>query len=840
MASWPHALSTADVFSLITPPKRQSFFGSYDTFLDRLAASLTADDLSAAFEWLERQSDLSHHRLTQLANAVITGAIANIELPDIRDRLVEYAARRGAAHLPLLADDPITQRAGTPTDAHRQELLLALAQRIRDEHALASVVDSYGTRGQSLLHQEDLPWLVEAYASAEVATRPQLALFIRWIVRFDLSEHRDVVLNLREEHPLYTDLIAEWVTPIELGSEKAQKLREQWSMFHGRRNHDDDSESDDSDAEIETAIRRQLDAFDNGETDGYWQAARLVTVRPGTRRYMEEFQPDLTAHARWEMLKEPIRHDFLRLAPSYLEKGSCEPERWLGKDIRYFPAEAGYRALLLLLKLAPHALDELTTQTWRKWAPIIIGWSVTANGARWEDKRGLLERALPHAQDVLVESVMTLLRARKDAEMRPFLHDECDIVWSDDLEQGIIKLLEEGTSSQVQDELIHTLIRNNPTTSQAVCEEWLSAKSRATTRDRARSVMAAMWQLDPEGSWSKIFGVLQEDPDFGKEFFLRSDVLRVREVPAMSPEAKADLYLWLFDHFPPSEDPVFDDAHMVGPRESVGQARDAILQNLVRLGTEAGVQAVRRIVDALPSEAWLKHSQTIAESELRRSQWVPVDPADLLRLASSRRGRLVRSESELLEAVHQALLQIQDRIQGDTPEAHLLWDTRSATPKSEDEVSDYLRNRLQDVVGGRGAVVNREVQVRRVRPTGIPERTDIRVDAMVSGSSGVIPMSVVGEVKGSWNDEVFTAMTEQLVQKYMSDIGTHHGFLLVVWFDQASWDPSDRRRQLSARVSKDEMENLLQAQSEELRSRGYEIDVVILDASYRRPESPDN
>lgn len=841
LTSWPHALSTDNVFRLITPPRRQSFFGSYDSFLDRFAKSLTRSDLTTGLDWLNAQADLSHHRMAHLANAVIISAIDNIEDSGIRDRLLEFATRRGAAHLPLLIDDPIGETTESPTDPKRRQLLLALAQRVEDEHSLFSLVDNHGIYGRALLREDDFSFLVQTYADAETSTRTQLRLLIQWAYRPDIAVHRDVVLSLSEAHALYEDLIGEWVQPIETNSDKAQRLRDQWNMFHGRRNREGHDDTDDRDADVNAAIRRHLDAFEEGTIDGYWQAVRLVTVRPGTRRYMEEFQPDLTTHARWEMLDESVRDDLIRLAPTYLEKGMCQPEKWLGQDLRLFPAEGGYRALLLLLKLAPDRLDELPPQTWREWAPIIIGWPVTANGARWEDKKALLERALRHAQDALVESLLTLLRARRDAEMRPFIHDECDIVWSDVLEQGIIKLLEEGTSPSVQDELIHTLVRNSPSRSQDLLREWLSAEARAVNGDRARSVLAAMWQLDPDAFWPEIFGVLQEDPEFGEEFLLKTDVFRLREVPPVSENAKADLYLWLFTHFPPSEDPVFDDAHMVGPRESVGQARDAIIQNLVRLGTEAGLQAIRRIVEALPQEAWLKHSQTVAEHELRRAQWIPVEPADLLRLASSRRGRLVRSENELLRVINEALARIQERLQGDTPESHLLWDTRSSTPKSEDEVSDYLRNRLQDELVGRGAVVNREVQVRRLRPSGIPERTDIRVDA-TSHPSDEVPsiMTVAGEVKGAWNDDLFTSMSEQLVQKYMSDIGTHHGFFLVAWFDPESWAQTDRRRQAASRFSREEIEQRLLTQVEELRNRGDEIDLVILDASYRRPEWHDD
>src|SRR6185437_4128366 len=118
------------------------------------------------------------------------------------------------------------------------------------------------------------------------------------------------------------------------------------------------------------------------------------------------------------------------------------------------------------------------------------------------------------------------------------------------------------------------------------------------------------------------------------------------------------------------------------------------------------------------------------------------------RLAFDRRVRLVRSPEELLHATVAALEAIQRRLQADTPEAQLLWDTRIRRPKTEEEASDYLRQRLNDLIGGRGATANREVQVRRVQPTGIPERTDLRIDAPAADPrTGEAPiLTIVGEV----------------------------------------------------------------------------------------------
>jgi hypothetical protein len=164
-------------------------------------------------------------------------------------------------------------------------------------------------------------------------------------------------------------------------------------------------------------------------------------------------------------------------------------------------------------------------------------------------------------------------------------------------------------------------------------------------------------------------------------------------------------------------------------------------------------------------------------------QWIPAGVAELIRLAHEQRSEIVNTETDLQRVVVEALADILDELTGANPQSHLLWDTRSRQPKTEDEISDHLRNRLQELTGGRRLVVNREVQLRRNKISGIPERTDIQVDAAMGGSGPRNVLSLPLEVKGAWNSGPLTAMQSQLVQQYMADLGVQHGCYVVLWPD---------------------------------------------------------
>ena len=169
------------------------------------------------------------------------------------------------------------------------------------------------------------------------------------------------------------------------------------------------------DSEVDQRISLQVDAALAGDTASFWQAARLVTVQPGTNRYMSEFQPDLTAHPRWERLDQGLRGRIVQAAELYLRMGQCSPEQWLGQPIAFFPAQAGYRALLLLVRLNPAALSGLDQRVWREWAPAIIGWPATTNGASWGDKLLLLQRARVDADAELRDALVRVIRSARQA-----------------------------------------------------------------------------------------------------------------------------------------------------------------------------------------------------------------------------------------------------------------------------------------------------------------------------------------------------------------------------------------------------------------------------------------
>ena len=198
-------------------------------------------------------------------------------------------------------------------------------------------------------------------------------------------------------------------------------------------------------------------------------------------------------------------------------------------------------------------------------------------------------------------------------------------------------------------------------------------------------------------------------------------------------------------------------------REQVRWVRDSALNTIVARGTIEAVSQVRAIAAAHPELEWMPRVVAEAETNLRRVAWQPTTTIQLRRLRDDVGSALIRHEDDLGALTLRTLADIAARLLDPPSEAQLLWDSHSMRPKNEEEISDYISNRLRDRLTERHVVVNREVEVRRSQPTGFGERTDVQVQAVSLDGNERITLPI--EVKGAWNKDLLTAMDTQRVKR---------------------------------------------------------------------------
>ena len=589
----------------------------------------------------------------------------------------------------------------------------------------------------------------------------------------------------------------------------------------------------DVDDQINNQIEEQLDRFDNGEGDGFWNATRLLTVVPGSKYLGDSLDPDVTGMARWPTLSEGLNERMVDAAERYLRSYSCERHLWLDKpQIRLFPAEAGYRAMVLLLRVAVERLQQLPAKVWLEWAPVLASSPTFTGDAAWEDKVKLLELGGPEARDAVRSALLARVTAKVSAGERPFARNEAGYLWDDNLAGSYLSLAQTA-AAEPRAELVATLAMHGFDLLRPLLLEWLAD---ASDPERRRLAATQLIDNDLAQSWPDVQAALDTDLAFAQRVLGDSLIVQgYNQIDQAPASILGDIYLWLRETFPPESDPQFEEAHMVGPREYIGHWRDRLIGDLRDRGTREAVDAVRKITSAFPTDGALKRTLALAEAALRRNQWIPTPLDQLLHLAADRCGFLVNDVASLAFAVSAALEEIQTRLIGATPESHYLWDTHIGRPKTEDEISDYLANELTRTLTGQGLVVNREVQIRRDQPSGIGQRPDILVEAVLIDGPNPDRVSLPIEVKGAWHGELLTAMSSQLVERYMYGVGSSRGIYLVAWPDLGSWrDTGDGRRRRLVEINRAENEAQLAEQAASLASEGVFVRIVHLDISYRR------
>ncbi|MFI5779592.1 NACHT domain-containing protein [Nocardia sp. NPDC051570] len=834
LASWPNEVPTSEMVRMINHVPLSIKGSNYWLLVHRLTESLIETESDAVAEWLKENDDLwLCDDLGPLLDKAVDICLRCSRRAEFIPTVAKLARKRAVEFKGILLE----RDAGSLPLEGRRALALELLGINTTQHELAKIATDVGS-GRPILEAEDFSWLVEQYSSVEDERRVAVGKTIALLFSPDNSEHVEKVEGLPSDHPVACQVLRYFTGAIEPDPEM-QRLHEEWR----RQRMETEQKQAQLDTEVDSEISALTARVEAGETEAYWGLLRTMTVKPGTQ-YYQDSQPDLTQHERWSVVDAYVRNVIIAAVPSYLAMAKCQPELWLEKNNRHFPSEAAYKALVLLLRTDPDGLERLPGAVWREWAPILVAWPTPMLDVDPAIKGDLLAHAWSHARKELTDSLLRVLDDRAHRGQQLFLTVEIHKMWTNELGEQLVERFNCGLPAAAREELVRTVAEIDFALLKPLLRQWVvSSESRAA--DLKRSYEATYWLLsrDAAGFWGEFTDLMENDPEFVQQAFLDMATVDRTVVPDVSPDQLGALYLWSVDRFPPEEDPdvLSLGVHRPSLREILARWRGNILNSLVSKGTEEAIAVVEDIAQTHPQEPYYRRVLRDVRAVHTRERWRPMSREQLQTLAQNANSTLVRTEADLLECVLETLSQIQFGLQGDTSISPFLWDEGTEQkPKSEDRASDLLRYLLNLQLQRRGIVINREVQARRFQPSGMGERTDILIEAITENGPDHTALRVVAEVKGCWNKaELYTALKEQLADRYMRDMHTRLGVYIVLWFDKDSWSTKDNRRRNVINLDLGDLRNELEKQARALDSRGNNIRVVILDASYGRPPVTD-
>lgn len=845
-AAWPAHMTAEELFIALTPPKRRSFVGAYAVFLSQdLMQHLQPPDLPAALRWVkvqERRRRLPYS-FEGLVDAIMVQAWEHLESPGVLEAFAKAALSRLERRDEIVGGDlgPSFRRMLSEDDDKRRRVLEVILPLLSDPEKDPIWLVYSGT---PLAMSKDAPWMLELFQGGESEeTGRLLAQLIKRAFDWRESGQFDAILVASQNSPILAEVFAWLLKPVELDSPEAQKMKADYLERQERQERDRDRPLLDPPPAKRIATR--LDECEAGNSATWWHLNLEMTLEPDSTQYGNELESDLTALPGWKTAETTTRARIVEAAKRYVLEQDPEAHQWLGTNTLHRPAFAGYRALRLLLQEAPGFISTIPTDVWKRWAPIILAYPTSSSTGDEEPHHKLVKMAYEYAPTEIIKTLMLLIDKENRDHNTIFITSKVEGCWDNRLANALLsKAKERDLTPASMGCILSDLLDHKVDEARLFAESLIPLPPPSTGGQRSRAIVGArvlMTHADDAG-WSVVWPAIQQDTEFGREVIEavahRAGRQRVRVGQVLTEDQLAELYIWLVRQCPYAEDPQYDEGHWVGPRESIGNWRDAILRHLQQRGTPQTCEAIRRIIRELPELHWLKWTLLEAQDLARRRTWVPPQAADILKIATNQDARLVQSGDQLLDVLIESLKRLEARLQGETPAVIDLWNEIGKNvyrPKDENRLSDYVKRHLDEDLTQRGVIVNREVEIRRGEGSGRGERTDIHVDAVVWAPHGEVYDSITAiiEVKGCWHPELNHAMQTQLAERYLKDNRCQHGLYLVGWFNCDQWDEKDHRMREVPELTTNEAHKLFDDQAAQLSQEGRRIKALVINTALR-------
>lgn len=428
-AAWPEHMSAEELFGALTRPN-ESYLGSYASFLNNdLPERLRPADLPVALAWAEGQQGRHgmSFRLAELMDQIMLRAWEHLDAPGVRKAFARAALARLRHHDEIVqdrrsifaaSDEPSFHDRVTADELKRRSLMEEMLELLQVEDDDEWLLVHYKT---PLLLGQDATWLIDKLEAAPRGRRREiLAALLRRAFYGWGDEQHELLYLAYQRNPALADEVGCFFDPIELSSETAEEQRRYHQESLSWRKERE--EPPPPDPPLAERILRALNDIEAGDVDAFWQ--RLDYYMKFSQSGLSQTSPtewDLTALPGWDDADAATRDRIVGAAKRYVLEGELITDGWLGEKTIWetHPAYAGYRALRLLVNLAPDFIVDMPHEVWERWAPVILDYPISARTEEVEPHRQLVAMAYQRAPDTLMDTVLFLVD--KENEKQGFL-----------------------------------------------------------------------------------------------------------------------------------------------------------------------------------------------------------------------------------------------------------------------------------------------------------------------------------------------------------------------------------------------------------------------------------
>ncbi|MFJ9782483.1 hypothetical protein ACIRSS_23080 [Amycolatopsis sp. NPDC101161] len=798
---YPSHLSTDELTHALRPSKPRVLGGYYERLLQTVVDRVPDADLRTFSAWFARQIPHEHSHLEDMLIGVVQRTWADSAEPALRNVLAEVVVaslRTGLWESPSLPRNKLTPWSDGP-DARRRDLAVAIAEVWPDA--------AYAVLVTGTLRADDVTWLLDVLPTLASQAAGTLLAVLPQLLREPTVEVADRILRMPPTDPAFAATNhLRGATPI---SSPAPAQAQESTALGKSQLQEADKAKEDRRAALERAVA-QLDA----DPMSFPEVAYLLAITP-SRDPQAIFHPDLTERPGWPLLSAQQQQRVQAAGIYYVQGHQPRTETWCHKQTSTladaWPDWAGVHLLATLGRHAPAHAAAFESAVWRRWLhPIIATPQGSLNGGS-ALRTDLLDNVPAELRETLYEAAITHL----DHLSVETHHLTAPAIY-EHLAVGIVPALADSLAAarydaELSGDLLALLVQHAPADlALKTCRQLASGEDESKASP-ARQLLAT---LDPNGAIDSLASALCSPADLAVR-------MQGLDITKLDDDHLSSAAVILLDAFPFDTDPPLYTGASFTPNHNAREIRNSVLHRLADTGN---VDSLESLKDGRPKLAqhvitrYLRTART-RQADLADTNTSPRAILDLLRTTDA---RLVRDDADLSDVVIHQLDRLQHQIKGDGAFQELWNSTES--PKSEDDMSDWVRRRLHEALNGQ-LVVDREVQVLRKKNTGVGTRIDLTASAPTLTPAATA--RVIIEAKLVNNAELFTAMQDQLINRYLLPTATTHGIYLVYWVNAAQ---RPARWTKTTAPSVQELTNQLHKQAD-AAPRGTHVRPYVLDIS---------
>ncbi len=654
-ALWSDHLTAEELFHTLTRPKKRNFIGGYRWFLNyELVPKLKSDDIVIALHWLAGQGLRSfEHPFEELGDVILLKAWENFDLPGVAESFTQVA-------LIQWRED---QKIITHNSEQQKQFALSILEDRKKRHALVEQVvlaisetgeDTFSpldSLTEDILVSEDIFWMLKKLQISSLKSEQEIwSKLILW--KFNLEDAKqinakqiDAIISATQSNSTLQEIFSYYLVPIELGSNQAIEARDNYLKKEERKARVKNNFL--VEPPPKERVLECLDKLESGDLSGWWQLNREMTLKPESQYYDNEFELSLTQLPGWQEADAVTQRRIIEGAKTYVQQQDDVDYGWIGTNTFNRPALAGCRALQLLLTESADCLENLTSEIWQRWAPVIVAFP--SSNQHKDSYLELVKYTYLNAPEELINTLIVLINKENNEHGYLFVIDSFKKCWNEKLKLTLLeKAKDPCLKPKCIGQLLEELLNHDVAEASDFAQSLVTLPLPLDEKEREKALIAARVLVEhaDASSWLLIWSLVLKDSNFGRDVFeLVACHNSFRIGISLTEKQIADLYLWLVCQYPYDTDTNLSNTYsdysndvmdrLVGTKQKISDLRNSVLSQLIERGTSKACVEIERLIQTLPELPWLQWYLVKAKANMRRKAWQPLTPEEFLQFVIS-------------------------------------------------------------------------------------------------------------------------------------------------------------------------------------------------------------